>query len=276
LIALQQGQLTEARTALEEASREAPDNPYVWSSLAETYLRLEEPAKASTAAETAEKLAGKNQVIHQALGMFYFEYAQRLLRKQDFTQAANVLDGALRTHPKDPQLILALGVARYGQRRFDDAADRFLQVIQVDPTIEQPYIFLGRMLDQAGTHLDQITKAYGNWAVRNPQNAQAQMLLAKARLVNDPKDAEAETLLERSVSLDSSNWEAHYELGVLLAAKRDYRKAVTELSRASELDPKQPMPHYHLARVYDRLGEAELAKAEREAHQALISPIAPR
>ena len=272
LIALQQGQLTEARTALEEASRAAPNNPYVWSSLAETYLRLEEPAKASSAAGTAEKLAGKNQVIHQALGMFYFEYAQRLLRKQDFTQAANVLDGALRTHPKDPQLILALGVARYGQRRFDDAADRFLQVIRVDPTIEQPYIFLGRMLDQAGTHLDQITKAYESWAARNPQNAQAQMLLAKARLVNDPKDAEAETLLERSVSLDSSNWEAHYELGVLLAAKRDYQKAVAELSRASELDPKQPMPHYHLARVYDRLGEAERAKAEREAHQALISP----
>ncbi len=126
--------------------------------------------------------------------------------------------------PKIRSLSLPCGVARYGQRRFDDAADRFLQVIQVDPTIEQPYIFLGRMLDQAGTHLDQITKAYESWAARNPQNAQAQMLLAKARLVNDPKDAEAETLLERSVSLDSSNWEAHYELGVLLAAKRDYRK----------------------------------------------------
>jgi tetratricopeptide (TPR) repeat protein len=217
-------------------------------------------------------LAGKNQVIHQALAMFYFEYAQRLLRKQDFTQAANVLDGALRTHPKDAQLLLALGVARYGQRRFDDAADCFLQVIRVDPSIEQPYIFLGKMLDQAGTHLDQITKAFESWGARNPQNAQAQMLLAKARLVNDPKDAEAETLLERSVSLDSSNWEAHYELGVLLAAKRDYQKAVAELSRASELDPKQPMPHYHLARVYDRLGETERAKAEREAHQALISP----
>ena len=148
--------------------------------------------------------------------MFYFEFGQRLLQKQDFTQAANVLDGALRTHPDDPQLLLALGVARYGQRRFDDATARFLQLIRVDPAIEQPYVFLGKMLDQAGSHLDEITKAYERWATGNPKNAQAQLLLAKALLVNDPQDARAEGLLRKSIALDSSNWEAHYELGVLL------------------------------------------------------------
>jgi tetratricopeptide (TPR) repeat protein len=272
LVALQQGQFAEARTALEEASRTAPANPYVWSSLAETYLRLEEPTKASSAAATAEKLGGKNPVIHQALGMFYFEFAQRLLQKQDFTQAANVLDGALRTHPDDPQLLLALGVARYGQRRFDDATVRFLQVVRVDPTIEQPYVFLGKMLDQAGSHLNEITRAYERWAAGNPKNAQAQLLLAKTLLVNDPQDARAEGLLRKSIALDASNWEAHYELGVLLSAKRNYREAAAELARASELEPQQPMPHYHLARVYDRLGDAERAKAEREKHQALVSP----
>ena len=272
LVALQQGKFAEARTALEEASRTAPDNPYVWSSLAETYLRLEAPTKASSAAATAEKLGGKNPVIHQALGMFYFEFGQRLLQKQDFTQAANVLDGALRTHPDDPQLLLALGVARYGQRRFDDATARFLQVIRVDPAIEQPYVFLGKMLDQAGSHLDEITKAYERWATGNPKNAQAQLLLAKALLVNDPQDARSEGLLRKSIALDSSNWEAHYELGVLLSAKRNYRDAAAELVRASELDPQQAMPHYHLARVYDRLGDTERAKAEREKHQELVSP----
>ena len=168
--------------------------------------------------------------------------------------------------------MLALGVARYGQRRFDDAAAAFLQVIQIDPRIEQPYLFLGKMLDQAGTHLEKITKAFAAWEAGNPQNAQAQLLLAKVRLANDPQDAKAEALLRESILLDASNWEAHYELGVLLAAKRNFREAAAELSRASELDAKQPMPHYHLARVYDRLGEPERAKTEREMHQALVSP----
>lgn len=272
LVALQRGRLTEARSALEEASRAAPDDPYVWSSLAETYLRLEEPEKASRAAGTAERLGGKNQVIHQALGMFYFEFGQRLLQKQDFTQAADVFVRGLRTDPKDPQLMLALGVARYGQRRFDDAAAAFLQVIQINPQIEQPYAFLGKMLDQAGTHLEKITKAFEAWAESNPKNAQAQLILAKARLVADPQDTKAESLLRESIALDANNWEAHYELGVLLAAQRNYRDAAVELLRASELDPTQPMPHYHLARVYDRLGDAERAKTEREMHQALVSP----
>jgi Flp pilus assembly protein TadD len=272
LVALQRGQLTEARTALEEASRAEPNNPYVWSSLAETYLRLEEPAKATTAAETAERFAGKNPVIQQALGVFYFEFGQRLLQKQDFTQAADVLSRGLRMNAKDPQLILALGVARYGQRRFEDATVAFLRVIQIDPRIEQPYMFLGKMLDQVGAHLEKITEAFAAWAAGNPQNAQAKLLLAKARLANDPHNAQAEALLRGSIALDSNNWEAHYELGVLLAAKRNYREAAAELSRASELDPKQPMPHYHLARIYDRLGEAERAKGEREMHQGLVSP----
>jgi Flp pilus assembly protein TadD len=272
LVALQHGQFAEARTALEEASRAEPTNPYVWSSLAETYLRLEDPVKASAAAETAEKFAGKNPVIRQALGLFYFEFGQRLLQKQDFTQAADVFGRGLRTNAKDPQLLLALGVARYGQRRFEDATVAFLQVIQIDPRIEQPYVFLGKMLDQAGSHLEKISEAFEAWAASNPQNAQAQLLLAQARLANDPQDTKAESLLRRSIALDASNWEAHYELGVLLAAKRNYREAAVELSRASELDAKQPMPHYHLGRVYDRLGEAERAKAEREMHQALVSP----
>jgi Flp pilus assembly protein TadD len=272
LVALQRGQLTEARTALEEASRAEPNNPYVWSSLAETYLRLEEPAKATAAAETAERFAGKNPVIQRALGLFYFEFGQRLLQKQDFTWAADVFVRGLRTNAKDPQLILALGVARYGQRRFDDAAIAFLQVIRIDPQIEQPYAFLGKMLDQAGTHLEKISEAFEARAASNPQNAQAQLLLAKARLANDPHDAKAESLLRAALSLDANNWEAHYELGVLLEGKRNYREAAAELSRASEIDPKQPMPHYHLARVYERLGEAERAKAEREMHQALVSP----
>jgi Flp pilus assembly protein TadD len=272
LVALQRGQLADARTELEEASRAEPNNPYVWSSLAETYLRLEEPAKATAAAETAERFAGKNPVIQRALGLFYFEFGQRLLQKQDFTQAADVFVRGLRTNAKDPQLILALGVARYGQRRFDDAAIAFLQVIRIDPQIEQPYAFLGKMLDQAGTHLEKISEAFEARAASNPQNAQAQLLLAKARLANDPHDAKAESLLRAALSLDANNWEAHYELGVLLEGKRNYREAAAELSRASEIDPKQPMPHYHLARVYERLGEAERAKAEREMHQALVSP----
>ena len=51
-----------------------------------------------------------------------FQRSQIFLKKRDFDNAASALEPALQAHAADPQLELALGVARYGQRRFDEAA----------------------------------------------------------------------------------------------------------------------------------------------------------
>ena len=306
LVALQHGQLAEAQAALEQGSQLEPQNLYIWASLAETYWRLKEPQKAAAAAETAEKGSAGNPLVAHALAMYYSEagnrahaalleeqyraatwesaktdpqaayaYVQLLLRREEFRRAAEVTTVALSAHPNDAQLLLALGVARYGQRRFEDSVIEFLQVIRIDPGIEQPYVFLGKMLDQAGSHLDEITKAYEAWASADPNNATAQLLLAKALLATSSRSPQAETLLRHSIALDSRNWEAHYQLGVLLAEERNYEEAASELSRSIELNPKEAMPHYHLARVYDRLGQPDRAKAERELHRQLASPKSP-
>ena len=336
LLALKNGQLAEARRDLEGASQADPKNPYVWSSLAQTYLRLKLPEQASEAARTAEKTGANNPLVWHALALFYsetgkpgraaefeqkfaespqadkgartraiqlylsagempqalqlarqawekdktdegiaFDYAQLLLRHEEFTQAADVLSGALAAHGQDPQLTLALGVARYGQRRFDDAIAAFLKVIQLDPSVEQPYLFLGRLLEQAGDHLPEITKDYKSWAAREPQNAKAQLLLAEALLAQNRRSEQARDLLQKSISLDGNDWEAHYQLGIFLANQRNWKEAAAELNRSVELNPKQPLPHYHLARVYDRLGQSEQAEAERKIHQQLTANQKP-
>ena len=298
LAALQQGNLPKARQTLEQASHQDAHNPYIWTSLAETYLRLGEAKKASEAAGTAGKIDSGNPIVAHALAMYYSEAKQfetaaeweqkyaaspkadadavsrtsmLYLRAQDFTRAAEVVEGDLKTHPDDAQLNLTLGVARYGQRRFDEAIRAFLKVIQIDPAIPQPYLFLGRMLDQAGSYLGQITKDDEAWVAAEPGNAKAQLMLAKALLATDSRSQRAEELLKRSISLASGDWEAHYELGVLLVGKHDYPGAAAELTHSVELDPKQAMPHYQLARVYDRLGQPDRAKGEREIHQQLTS-----
>ncbi|MBV8896464.1 MAG: tetratricopeptide repeat protein [Acidobacteriaceae bacterium] len=269
LLALQRGDLVEARADLEHASRADPANAYVWSSLAETYARLHNGDNAMSAAARAEKLGAGNKVVAHALAIFYFQYADSLLRQENFTQAADVLTTALARHPDEPQLTLALGVARYGQRRFDDAIALFLKTVKLAPEAEQPYVFLGKMLEQAGPHLAEIAADFESYAGANPASAEAQLLLAKALLAADPHSDRALDLIRKSVSLDGNNWEAHFQLGVLLESKHDYADAAIELAASAQLEPKQPMPHYHLARVYDRLGEPERAKTEREIHQRL-------
>ncbi len=270
LVALQHGEFREARSDFEAASKIDANDPLIFASLAETYFRLGESDKSLTAAAKAEQLGGKNPVIGHALAIFYFRYAQALLKKQEFTQAADVLTTGLKADPRNAQLVLALGVARYGQRRFEEAIGEFLQVIEIDPTIEQPYVFLGKMLDQAGPHLAEIAKDCEAWNTQQPSNPYAPLVLAKVLLVSDPHSERAAELLRRSMELDGNDWEAHYELGVLLAGEHEYKNAAAELERSIQLNAKEAMPHYHLARVYDRLGEPERAQAERAIHQKLI------
>ncbi len=50
LVALNHGDLQQAQQELEQAGEEEPKNPFVWISLAETYLRLNELEKAEAAA----------------------------------------------------------------------------------------------------------------------------------------------------------------------------------------------------------------------------------
>ena len=366
LVALEHGQLAQARRDLEQARSADPNNAYISSSLAEVYLRMHEAKLAGQAARNAERLGGSNPVIAHALAMYYseagdaahaatlearyaespradanalsraasfyleagdtqnavtlaqkaiarqsspanedllgraleaegklaeaaphleaawqankidpqiaFDWAQLLFRKPDFQAGASVIEPALAVHPKDPQLVLALGVARYGERRFDDAIAAFLKVIGIDPTIPQPYMFLARMLEQAGPRLAEITRADEKWAAANPRNAKAQSTLAVALLAADPTSARGAMLLQKSIELDPGDWQPHYELGVLFERERKYAEAAAELNRAIQIDPKQPMPHYHLGRVYDRLGQADRAAAEREIHRKLTAP----
>ncbi len=272
LQALQAGRLAEAQTDLEQVTHAEPDNAYAWVALAQVYARTDQPKLAAEAADHAEKLGRQNPVIAHALSLFYFERAQPLLRQQHYTEAADLLQHAISTHPDDPQLVLALGVARYGQRRFDDAITAFLKVIQLDPEAEQPYVFLGRMLDQAGSRLPEITRDDEAWAAREPQNAKADLVLAKALLIADSRSERAESLLRRSIELEPKDWESHFELGVWLSNRHRYDDAAHELEEAASLDPKEPMPHYHLARVYDRLGKPDEARVQRQTHARLTAP----
>ena len=365
LLDLQHGQLTQARTQLEQAAKLDPSNPLVWASLVRAYSRLKQPALAQNAAEQAEKTGSGNAIVAHALASYYsqngnfahaaeleseyakspnadpaaaeraaglylnagqpdkslplareaaanhpspqaedllgrvlvaagqtsdgaqhlqqawstartdpqiaFDYAQLLLNAQDFTRAAEVIEGAAASDPGNAQIMLALGVARYGQRRFPEAISAFLKTISLDPRIPQPYLFLGRMLDQAGPAMPTVVADYRRWLQLEPKRPEPPLLLAKALAASNGDEGEAETLLRRSIRLSPDNWEAHYQLGLLLSKDRKYKEAASELEAGIKLNPKEPMPHYHLARVYDRLGESDRANAEREEHKRLMA-----
>jgi len=303
LLALQRNDLAAARTNLEDASRLAPGNGRIWVALSQTYWKLKDNSKADAAAAKAEKLGAADPAVLSALVIYYnetghgleaadtqaryaalvpqdpsarqraeqlyFDLSQPLLQKGDFGAAVTILQNGA-DHLKDSaQIQLALGVACYGLRRFDDAAAAFLRTIAIDPAIEQPYTFLGKFLDQIPGRLPEVTKIFAAYATANPTKATGYFLQAKAMNAQAIDPDGARRLLEKALSIDDHDAATHFELGNALERLQSYPDAAREFEKAAVLTPNDPAVHYRLSRVYDRLGRTEAAQAEREKHAVL-------
>ena len=296
LIALNQNDLATAQKQLEAAAKIEPGRAEVWLGLAQTYWKGRQPGPAAAAAAKAEPLAAGNAAIMRGLALYYseagqsskaaaelqaalrlrpyeeayyFELSQIYLREQKFEPALESLNTGVKLFDKSAQLELARGVALYGLRRFPEAIDSFLRTIQLAPEVPQPYLFLGRMLDQAESKLPEIAKAFAGYQKANPQSYLGSFLFAKALALENGDPARIESLLRDSIGKNEGFWESHFELGLLFEKRRDFSSAAAEIERAVELNPKEATPHYRLARVYDRLGKKAEADAQRELHAKL-------
>ena len=121
------------------------------------------------------------------------------------------------------QMQLAYGVAAYGQRRFARGhRRRSCASPRIDASVQQPYVFLARILGQAGDRLPQVVAAFAAWENAEPANYLAVCLHAKALSAASGDAAEIEAKLRRSIQLNDDYWESHFELGVLLGKNRDW------------------------------------------------------
>ncbi len=201
---------------------------------------------------------------------YYFDFANLLLQQQKFEPAIQTLLDARRNFDKSAQIELALGVAYYGLRRYREASAAFQRTIVLSPDVEQPYVFLGKMLDQIPDKLPELTRLFENFQKAHPQNYMGYLLHAKALLAQSSEPGLPETLLKRSSALNTRAAEPHFVFGILLQREHRFPDAAREFERAAALEPDDPATHYRLAQVYDRLGKREAATSERQRHAALM------
>jgi Flp pilus assembly protein TadD len=83
-------------------------------------------------------------------------------------------------------------------------------------------------------------------------------------LVGSGKYEAATNYLQRATQLDASNSDVWYDLGKAQALAGQWAMAEPALRKAEELNPRDPSPHYQLARVLDKLGRTDEATTERE------------
>jgi len=144
-----------------------------------------------------------------------------------------------------------------------------LKTIALAPDIDQPYLFLGRMLDVVEDKMPEVSGALASYASMKPNDSVSSFLYAKALLAQQAEPDQVEPLLRKSIQLNPAYWESHFELGTVLEKRSDWTGAVQEYRKSIELNAKASAPHYRLARVYERLGKTQDAVAERAVHARL-------
>ncbi len=236
--------------------------------LAQAHVAAGNPKPAIEALEEAIKLQPYEE-------RRYFELARLRMTLQDFEGSLGTIAQGEKIFSKSPRLELLRGIALYGQRRFSEAVDAFLRSAELGPGMEQPHAFLGRILSHAHDRLDRVTARFAAFAGAAPNSHLSQYLYAAALLegmgpsVQPEVAGKAEELLQRSIELKEDFADSHFELGVLLAKKREFASAEKHLERSVALNPKSSKAHYHLSRVYARLGKNEQAETERILHEKL-------
>ncbi len=193
---------------------------------------------------------------------YYFDLIQVLVAHYNFEAAIQIGEVGRKRFPASAPIALLTGVAYYGQNQPDAAIDAFLESIALDPSAEQAYLFLARLIGQAHDRLPVITQRFIEYQEKNPQSYLGYFLHARALNADFQEPEQAEALLRRSVALNGKYWESHYDLGILLAKKGALKEAEQEFRRCTELNPKDPAAHYHLFRVLSGLGRTREAEAE--------------
>lgn len=94
------------------------------------------------------------------------------------------------------------------------------------------------------------------WQRGQPRPGEQPLLNLGALLNTQQKADEAAPLLEQATNIAPACAKCHEEFGRALAQAGNTVRAITEMARALELDPKNPRLHFQLGQLYRHAGDS--------------------
>ena len=204
-----------------------------------------------------------------------FDWGIELLLHQTLEPALKVFQSGVERYPRSARLLIGLGLTLYSRGVYDEAIKTFSQATDLEPSDPRPYLFLAKMYKVSTVESSGVTERLRRFAQVDPRNAQALYYYALslwkgAREQKREADlTEIEGLLKKAAALDPRFADAHLQLGILYAERKDYPEAIREYQQAIRLEPSLVDAHYRLAQAYVRTGEKERAQGEFETYERL-------
>ncbi|MBM3726529.1 MAG: tetratricopeptide repeat protein [Acidobacteria bacterium] len=227
--------------------------------LGDVEARAGQPLEAAKAFERAARLEPSEKHLHD-LGM-------HLVRHHAGPAAAEVLREGTRIFPNSAPLRIGLAMADYATGRFEEAVRAACEGADLDPADPRPIGFLGSLLDVAPAQRLEVARRLALYAARFPRNADARFYHGLSAAPEKPDLAERE--LKAAVLINPRYPGAHLQLGILQAAAGRHREAIVNLQTAARLDPGSSAVHYRLGQLYQKTGQAALARETLEVSRKL-------
>ncbi len=288
-ISLSRGDPKSAVTALERLRTLHPMLPQAGYELALAYTAAGDPLRAEKLLEEIAKTA-------PALREAVLARAELSLRRGDHAGAAAILEPLVREHPDLPAARALLAAARWGEGRHDEAIALCLELERALPTDPQaPYwrgiilaaqgraeearrslerarelapenfAILERLVEvevtagQIGTAIERLEAEMNS---RSPRLETA-LLLARIRSISGNSE-EAERILVAAIGRHEGSPVAHYALALLRHTSGRDALALTSARRALDLQPRSAAAALLVAKLLERQGDTEAARAAYE------------
>lgn len=168
---------------------------------------------------------------------------------------------AVKLAPEDAMAHYYLGLNAYTTKRFEEAGQSFREAVRISPAASQNHSYLGRSYEALG----QIELARKHYLLaielnqqRSPPSADPPLLMGSLLFRQGQLD-EAKRYLREALEHDESQALPHYWLGLLFEQESELAAAIRALDRAAALAPSDHRPHYAMARIHRRLGNARSA-----------------
>lgn len=259
------GQLQDASAAIEDYRQAHPRSDDAAYLLAYIRFRQNEPKESlklfSEAASLKEPTADDLKVV-----------ALNYVLLSDYDNAARYLEQSLAIDPENVEALYHLGRVRYQQNRFQLAIAAFEDVLRRDPNNVKAQDNLGLSLE-ATNQIDAAISAYRKAIALDERlsvHSEQPYLNLGALLAKSDRAEEAVPLLARAVAIAPALGKAHLQLAKACFALNRFEDAGREAEKAVSADPNDSSGHYILGRIYQRTGQANLAREQFRITEHLI------
>jgi len=174
----------------------------------------------------------------------HYEKALFQGERSNWNGAVLELNRALQYEPRNPILLLELGIALGELKQWNEAIKILRRAVDLSPNSGRAHYNLAVTLDRAspgkGHGIDEYRKALR----LNPKDVNSLINLAVD--LGDQEVQEAKRILEKAISLDPKNAAAYFNLGLLRRNSGDPKGALLALQKAIGLNPDSVEPRRQL------------------------------